>query len=269
MGFHKLVDSQQYPKLSNFLERFLAIQFEDLRCLLRLPKGELNAGCNYVTASILLNVISGLSICLYNASFDDFASRRPTGRGQRFKNLLLTYYPWQDEAVPTRTAVEVLYDSVRNPLTHCLGLYKPTDKYGSRIVKTPMNTEQITALENEKARPSRLQPTVTISPSAYHYDVNVNTLYWGVNHLIENLLGDKQQLDKAETFLLQLDTEYAIKSLKKNLEDLRAKPKDSSQYADIANALKRRLTELLQLNQLTERQKYVLQQLREEYNMLP
>lgn len=264
MEFQRLVDSQQYPKLSNFLERFLAMQFADPRCLL------LSAGCNYATASVLFNIIGGLSVCLYNASFDDFTSSRPTGRGLRFKNLLLNYYPWQNEPVPTEKAVEVLYDSVRNPLAHCLGLYKPTDKYGSRIVKNQMNIEEIAALENEKARPSWLQPTVTISPSAYPYDVNVNTLYWGINRLIENLLSDKQQLEKAEIFLLQLDTEYAIKSLKKNLEDLRVMPKDSGQYADIANALKQKLTELLQLkNRLTKKQNEALKQLWGEYSVLP
>jgi hypothetical protein len=89
-----------------------------------------------------------------------------------------------------------------------------------------------------------------------------------VNRLIENLLGDKQQLEKAETFLLQLDTEYAIKSLKKNLEDLSVMPKDSG-YANRANALKQKLAELLQdKNRLTQEQNRILAQLWTEYNML-
>lgn len=267
MEFQRLVDSQQYPKLSYFLERFLTMQFADFRCLLRLPEGELNAGCNYATASVLLNIIGGVSVCLYDASLDDFASN--SGRGQRFKCLLLTYYPWQSEPVQVKTAAEVLYDSLRNPLAHCLGLYKPKDKYGSRIVKTHMDIEQIAALENNKTRPDWLPPTITISPSAYHYDVNVNTLYWGVHRLIENLLSEKQQLVRAETFFLQLDIEYAIKSLKKELEYLRAMEKDSDQYADIANAMKQKLAEFLQLNQLTESQKKILQQLMQQYKMLP
>jgi len=269
MEFHKLVDIQQHPKLSYFLEHFLTMQFADLRCLLRLPEGGLNAGCNYATASVLFNIIGGLSVCLYNASFDDFASSRPTGRGQRFKNLLHTYYPWQHEPVQEETAVAILYDSLRNPLAHCLGLYKPRDKYGSRIVKTHMDIGQIASLENNRTRPNWLPPTITISPSAYHYDVNVNTLYWGVNRLIELLLRDEQQVEKAETFLLQLYTEYEIKSLRKNLEHLRAMQEDSVQYADIADAMKQRLSELLQLeNQLTQAQNDNLLQLQQGYKMI-
>ena len=267
MEFHKLVDSLRYPRVSYFLEHFLTMQFADLRCLLRLPEGGLNAGCNYATASVLFNIIGGLSVCLYNASFDDFESSGQ--RGQRFKDLLRIYYPWQHEPVRKETSVAVLYDSLRNPLAHCLGLYKPKDKYGSRIVKTHMDIGQIAALENNKTRPDWLPPTITISPSAYHYDVNVNTLYWGVNRFIEHLLRDKQQVEKAETFLLQLSTEYDSKSLKKNLEHLRAMQKDSVQYADIANAMKQRLTELLQLeNQLIQAQNDGLRQLQPEYNML-
>lgn len=268
MEFHKLVDSQKYPRLSYFLEHFLTMQFADLRCLLRLPEGELNAGCNYATVSVLFNIIGGLSVCLYNASFDDFASSRPTRRGQRFKNLLLTYYPWQHEPVQKETAVEVLYDSLRNPLAHCLGLYKPGEKYGSKVDKNPMDIKQISALESSKTRPDWLNPTVKLSQSIYRYDVNVNTLYWGVNRLIENLLSDKQQLEKAETFLLQLYAAYEIKGLKKNIEHLRTMQKNSPQYINMTNAMKQRLTELLQLNQLTEKQKNGLQQLRKEYNML-
>lgn len=269
MEFHKLVDSQQYPKLSYFLEHFLTMQFEELRCLLRLPEGELTAGCNYATACVLFNIIGGLSVCLYNASLDEFMKKRPTGRGQRFKDLLETYYPWKDEPVPKKTAVEVLYNSVRNPLAHCLGLYRPDEKYGSRIVKTHVDIEKIAALESNKTRPSGLHPTIIISPSAYHYDVNVNTLYWGLNRLIENLLSDKQQVERADAFLLQLDTEREIKGLRTTIEHMRTIPNNSPEYIDLAYGMECRLNEILrQKNKLTQVQNEELGKIQKEYNML-
>lgn len=266
MELHRLVDTQKYPRVSYFFEHFLTMQFADLRCLLQLPKGDLNAGCNYAAASVLFNMISGLSVCLFNASFDHFMSSNPKGQGKRFTDLLISYYPWQSEPVQKDTAVRVLYHSLRNPLTHCLGLYRPGEKYSSNIEKNPLDLKQISELESSKTRPNWLNPTIRLSQSVYHFDVNIDTLYWGVNRLIENLLNDKQQVKTAEAFLLQLYTEYEISGFKTNIVYLESLGKSAPQYSDMTKAMKRRLAELLQQkDRLTPNQNESLQQLWKDY----
>lgn len=276
MEFHKLVDNHQYPKLSKFIEDHLNKEFEDLRSLLQLPKGELNAGCNVTTASMILNLISGLSVCLYDASFDHFMSKNTTGRGERFKGLLLSYYPWQSEPIPRETSpiskeivVKVLYSSLRNPLTHCLGLYKPGEKDSIIISKSPMDIAQISELENNKARPQWLNPTIQLSRSVYHYEIDVNTLYWGVHRLIENLLSDKCQMIAAENFHLQLETQRAIIGLKATIESISNTPRSSQQYTALMNGMKHGLDFTLGFrNQLTKGQVNDLERMRKAYNRL-
>jgi hypothetical protein len=246
------------------------MQFEDLRCLLQLPKPRagLSAGCNYATASAIFNIISGVSVCLYNASFNDFSSGK--NRGYRFNHLLLDYYPWSSQDFDKNTAVKVLYDSLRNPLAHCLGLYKPNERYRSRIVKNSINKRQIAALENSKTRPRQLLPTVVLSQTGmYSHDVNINALYWGLNRLIEKLLNDKSQLDKMEVFLLQQYTEYDIKGLKRIIEQLRNMDKSVPQYIELSNATKSKLTEMTQVvSRITPAQNENLKKLWNVYNAL-
>ena len=269
MQFKKLLDEDKYPNICFYLENRLSMHFEDLRCLLQLPLGQLKAGCNFATASVLFNIIGGLSVCFFNPSLDDFKSDKE--RGRRFIEFLIAYYPDESELIVEKeTEAKVLYDSCRNPLTHSLGLYKSNERRRSRLVKRPLTIEQIESLENRKMRPRWLSPTITLSTSGvYGYDVNINTLYWGVCRLVENLLADSTQLDTIEIFLFQLNTEYSIKGLRSSIESLNDMCKDSPQYEILADGIKYMFDELLkQKDKLTPTQNDKLESLLKEYKSL-
>src|SRR2546430_509260 len=68
-----------------------------VRRILHLPELGLAGGCNFATASFLLNIIAGSSVCFYNTSESAFTTRND--RRDRFKKLLADFYPWHGEPV--------------------------------------------------------------------------------------------------------------------------------------------------------------------------
>lgn len=151
------------------------MQFADLRCLLQLPKSDLNAGCNFAAAAVLFNIIAGFSVCFYNASLEGLKSRKE--RGDRFKGLLRKYYPWANEPVGKDTGVKVLYKAARNPLAHSLGVYEPRAEWRVMLGKDALTASQIETMENSKSRPVWLPPTVSKTELAFQ--IYIPTLYWG------------------------------------------------------------------------------------------
>jgi hypothetical protein len=210
MEISQLLDQKQYPKLWQFLKYQVDMQFADARCLLQLPQRNMTAGCNYAAAAVLFNLISGISVCIYDASLRDFKSKM--GRGEKFKSLLLNYYPWPGEPAPRDEAVVVLYQSSRNPLSHSLGLYQPQVEMRSTIDKFRLNPRKINTLESRKYRPKWLPPTISHEKYPFGiYKISIPSLYWGMCRLIESLTDDRTQMDKAETFFFQLYIEYDVK----------------------------------------------------------
>ena len=215
MEFHKLVDSSRYPLLHMQLEYGpLPSHLADIRCLLKLPQKRLPAGCNYTAAVSLFNLIGGVSICFFDASLHKFNSKG--GRGQALSDLLHLYYPWQEESlkISKQRAINALYNSVRNPLTHSLGLYKASDRDRIYIAKSKLTTSQIVRLENPLLRPRSLPPTISDDPPIQfrRFNVklvlNITSLYWGVNRLLYVLLSDTSQSQQTEQFLRDLSSEY-------------------------------------------------------------
>lgn len=138
----------QYPNIHNFVVNHLAMQFGDVRSMLRLPVGDgdqrIENGCNFPGAATICNLVSGISVVLYNRLGRPHGPRRrPTDRGQRFRNLLSAdYYPWQageDRAAKT----EAIYSLARNPLAHALGVLEP----GARRVRENAGRDEPTGCE--------------------------------------------------------------------------------------------------------------------------
>jgi hypothetical protein len=50
---------QHYPHLRKLLEIQVDMQFADVHSMLRLPQGELEAGCNLALANVLFTLIRG------------------------------------------------------------------------------------------------------------------------------------------------------------------------------------------------------------------
>lgn len=88
---------QGYPEVVNFLKFQVDMMFEDIRVLLQLPLYDLKAGCNFTVSAMLFNIIAGVSVCFYDASTEALIQRG--GRGNRFKNMLINYYPWESESI--------------------------------------------------------------------------------------------------------------------------------------------------------------------------
>jgi hypothetical protein len=116
----------KYPHVKMFVTEHLAMQFGDVRAMLRLPtcarEDSIENGCNFATAATICNLISGISVVFFDRKGRPSGPRKlPRDRGARFKNLLTAcYYPWQPGESKS-SKVDALYDLVRNPLAHALG----------------------------------------------------------------------------------------------------------------------------------------------------
>ncbi len=171
MDPYNIVEEQEYPRLHLFLKTSFQMLMSDIRGLLRLPYAHLKTGCNLALASQLFSLIGGISVCLYNASYEDFILGNPRRSGAKFKGVLKDYYPWEYEQLAKEDAVVILYDSTRNPIEHCLGLYRPHECNRSQIGKGRLTPKQIEEIESSEARPSWLPPAITLSQSGFfRYD---------------------------------------------------------------------------------------------------
>jgi hypothetical protein len=211
----ELIDAQRYPSLKQLLEIQLDMQFVDLRTLLRLPRSDdgLNGGCNLTAASLLFSIVAGSSVLFYDASTTAMADGRQSGR--RFKELLARYYPFGDDDLPREEAARVLYESARNPLTHCFGVGKDkrvfpgAPQVGNRplaviFMKGPLGEEEVNELANARGRPDWTQPTVAVEQDECL--VSVWTLSWGVHEMLRRLFDDGQQAQQSDATAARLLT---------------------------------------------------------------
>jgi hypothetical protein len=178
----------------------------DVHSMLRLPipNYRIMAGCNFAAVQVLMATIGGISTTLYSHT---------GGKGKRFKDLLIGYYPWSLEPPNTVTpvqATDIIYSVFRDPLTHDLGLdiekkaKTPSVEIKRRATKNKtrgLPEKEIEALENTASRPN-MSPTVTVRPDATV--LFIEALYWGVRRMIEDLLADKTRMQSADSFLASL-----------------------------------------------------------------
>jgi hypothetical protein len=182
----------------------LDMQFGDLRALLRLPTKSLPNGCNFVAASCLFNLLSGFSVCLFDASESSLTAT--TGSGKRLKRLLLAHFPWPPGMQPA-TSVDIFYTWARNPLTHALGLDGRTGAPLIRVAKDRLTPGRILKLENDAVMPEWATPSlVEEEPDGeqQRYALHVDGLYWGTHRLLHSLLDDASQRAKAESLVRSL-----------------------------------------------------------------
>lgn len=188
---------ETHNEMSNDARRLvqdqLDMQVADVHAMLRLPIEDdsgLRHGCNHAAAQVLLSVISGVSVSL----FDRSAMRRRGNRGRLFKKLLVRHYPWDQELdVPGRrrgrNAADDLYKLFRNPLAHSLGVVDPNAYSGGRLLavnKFLMQESEICDLEMATTREERwLEPTLVLSGQTL--TLRVRSLYWGVREMVERV----------------------------------------------------------------------------------
>jgi hypothetical protein len=183
----------QYSQVKRFFTTHLDMQVNDIRGMMRLPLPEIGitGGCNFAAAASLCNLVSGTSKVLYSPTNSN------AGSGQRFKEVLQIYFPW-DPSDDKEAVAELLYDLVRNPLAHSLGVLE-SGSIPTAITKGPLTLEQIEELETSQVRPRWVPFTVARNSSGNF--VSVEGLYWGYFRLLENLVGDAAQMSAAESSL--------------------------------------------------------------------
>ena len=126
MRLSDIPELQNYPNVSDFVEKHLSMQFGDVRSMLRLPLPErgIEDGCNFAVATVLCSLISGISESLFMPQnpIQENCKREKEwiGSGQTFKQLMRNFYPWES-GEKKKKKTDVLYYFLRNPLTHALG----------------------------------------------------------------------------------------------------------------------------------------------------
>ena len=190
----------QYPNVQRFVRDHLAMQFGDVRAMLRLPIGGeigIDNGCNFAAAATICNIISGISVVLFNRKGRPPGPRqKPSDRGRRFRNLLRApYYPWQkgeDPAVKT----DVLYELARNSLAHALGVLESGQT--AIICEKPergLTQVQVNALE--VAYDGQTLPSALIM-SAGAWRLNSPHFYAASVEMFRALICDAQQMHQTE-----------------------------------------------------------------------
>ena len=200
MRLSDIPELQNYPHVFTFVRDHLSMQFADVRSMLRLPLPEQGiidgagyGGCNFAVATVLCNLVSGISVTAFRPSS---LNNNRIGSARVFRQLLENFYPWEQGGNGIEGA-EALYSYFRNPLTHALGV-QHGQSYRIRISKSPspLQNNQIEEMEESSARPSWLLPG--ISSSGTQWNLVAEGFYRDVFHMFWNLARNEQQMRMAE-----------------------------------------------------------------------
>lgn len=179
-----------YPAIAKFLQTQVDMLFEDIRSMLLLPLSRCEGGCNFSAADFICDVISGISAVLYKP--DEGIDK------DRFKELMQNYYPWKEEGFDPQKGTEIIWNWMRNPITHRLGLVLPAK--GERpvvVAKSPLNIRQIEELE-DISKQIKIK-TIEVKEDGT-YLINVLGFYRGLHKMLKNLFGDKNQMQRTNKY---------------------------------------------------------------------
>jgi hypothetical protein len=204
MDYEELCLTPAHPRVQLFVREAIEPHFRDTHCMLLLPNREadLEAGCNFAIAQVLLNVISGISTTL-------FAQAGRTG--VLFKQLLNEFY-WTNDppgGLSFSEATAILYDDFRNPLVHALGfrLRHDRDTHSRRTERSErrFQIERFAKVDEPFLRDleSGHRPPIgpTLEATGNVITLRPEGLYWGTRQMIEALVGDEARMNAAEEFL--------------------------------------------------------------------
>lgn len=205
---------QSYPHIRGLCADALDLYIADLRSMLQLPLRirremgpgpdillvDAEGGGSFASCTLMLDVIAGLSVCLYSRQ-GRIGLETSRDRGDRYREFLQQYYPWEYESLDSGQVSEILWEFLRNPLVHSLGILPfrgiAVNANRVQINKSALLFQQILELENV-ARPIWLSSTFELERSTFH--VNIPPLYWGLHQLLRNLFSDVNQMGLVETW---------------------------------------------------------------------
>jgi hypothetical protein len=192
-----------YPHVQAFVVGHLAMQFADVRAMLRLPAGvgdeRIENGCNFPATAHICNLISGISVVLFSRrGRPPGPRRRPRDRGQRFCDLLrANYYPWQP-GEDRNAKTDALYDIARNPLAHALGVLEPGQTpIACDKTEEGMTQAQVNALDVAYDGGHALPPALELGAGVWR--LNVPFFYAAVVEMLRTLVADPSQMNQTES----------------------------------------------------------------------
>jgi len=201
------VDAATPRAVRTFINQVMDVYLADVHAMLRLPRPEVNIaeGCNFSIVAVLMNVISGVSVVLYEPP----ANRQATGR--KFMETAREFYPWDTEPVgavnnPDEGA-EILYGSFRNPMAHAFGFQEPEPPGPLSVTRFPgpgLAEANLETIETSIGRPNqalRGAPTLMRDAATQALRLNVESFYWGARELLRRLTADAVRIAVAENYL--------------------------------------------------------------------
>jgi hypothetical protein len=155
------------PLVYRFVVDHVRMQFEDVGAMLRLPMQAhgLTNGCNFASASLICNLLSGVSVTIFQPAVHERPDRhgkmQPIGSGEAFREFVKALYP--DPSPQRRSEVaDVLYRYLRNPFAHALGVFNKAGLQLKVTKVTPPNAAtkgdglsqaEVAAIEESPQRP--------------------------------------------------------------------------------------------------------------------
>lgn len=193
----------------DFVFNHVRMQFEDIGAMLRLPMQMhgFNNGCNFASASIICNLISGVSVTIFRPAViqkpDRYGNMQMIGSGEAFKEFVKAFYP--DPSPQRRSDVaDVLYKQLRNPFAHALGVlrrgaYHLEIKRISTNAATPgdgLTQAEVAAIEESAQRQG--DNTLGVQGSGNQWEIIVDFLYRDALDMMVDLAHDTTQMQQAE-----------------------------------------------------------------------
>jgi hypothetical protein len=193
-----------------FVVDHVRMQFEDVGAMLRLPMQAhgLTNGCNFASASVICNLLSGVSVTIFRPAVTERPDRhgkmQPIGSGEAFREFVKAFYP--DPSAQRRAEVaDVLYRYLRNPFAHALGVLGKGDLRLKVSKVTPPNAPtkgdglsqaEVAAIEESPQRPGGV--TLGVQGTGNQWEIIVDFLYRDALDMMMALAQDAQQIQQAE-----------------------------------------------------------------------
>lgn len=193
---------KKYPSVQGLVRQNLDPFLNDLQALLLLSRNEAATGLNFTIVSLIGNIVSGLSAVFYEKSSKPVKKIR--NRGNIFRNLLFEAFPWDGEDVGPEEGSRLLYDEVRNPLVHSLGIEDPNmfSSETSReiaIVAVRINRTELPRLNSWPIQEGQKWQAFIRTPQGVA--IQTAGLYQGLIGVIRWLFKSDYHMSRAEGFL--------------------------------------------------------------------
>src|SRR5262245_13168500 len=193
----------KYRAVGRFFRNHLDMQFSDVRALMKLPLPEqgLPAGCTFIAAAALANLIGGFAEVLYAVPPSLNSAKQS---GARLLALLKDLYPWQS-GERRRAKARALYYFVRNPLVHNLGIDDPR-RLKKEMRRIPIRKRGLTDRQLIELETANIPPpwaVLAVRQIERRWIIYVPALYWGVFHLLQRITEQPTHMRYAQALLVR------------------------------------------------------------------